>query len=181
MNQSNNEEKETLFHSFVKIIISQAGIAAIVIILAMFFVYLKADGEHIEKVEYARGMITLLFATGTIVIAILMTFCAIFSTDNIAKERFDRGKEILSLLIGIFGTILGFYFGSMTGNTPQTNNNGSQVINGQTPKKQTPPKEEQTLPNSNLPNTKFSDEKGQSTTPSADSTKNSPTNLEKPN
>ena len=30
------------------------------------------------------------------------------------KERFDRGKEVLSLLIGIFGTIIGFYFGSAT-------------------------------------------------------------------
>ena len=29
-----------------------------------------------------------------------------------AKEQFERGKEVLSLLLGVFGTIVGYYFGS---------------------------------------------------------------------
>lgn len=31
---------------------------------------------------------------------------------NELNERFQRGKDILTVLIGVFGAILGFYFGS---------------------------------------------------------------------
>jgi len=38
---------------------------------------------------------------------------ALTSDETPANERrFERGKEILSLLLGVFGTIVGFYFGS---------------------------------------------------------------------
>ncbi len=102
----------TLFHQATTL----PGIVSIAVVLAMLFVYLTAaPGEvGIANVDYARGMITLLFAVGTVMIALLLTLSAIFLTGDDAKERFDRGKEVLSLLIGIFGTIIGFYFGSAT-------------------------------------------------------------------
>lgn len=65
----------------------------------------------INSVDYARGLITLIFTGGTMLIAVLLVLYAITSESPLAKERFTYGKEVLTLLIGVFGTILGFYFG----------------------------------------------------------------------
>ena len=65
------------------------------------------------QVEYARGLITYLFAVVTIGTAVVLVVSALTSDETPANERrFERGKEILSLLLGVFGTIVGFYFGS---------------------------------------------------------------------
>lgn len=74
--------------------------------------------NSLAKSDYARGLITYLFAVGTIGIAVVLVLSALLGEDSI-KERFARGKEVLSLLIGVFGTMVGFYFGSQiaTANT----------------------------------------------------------------
>lgn len=65
------------------------------------------------QVEFARGLITYLFAVVTIGTAVVLVVSALTSEETEAHERrFQRGKEILSLLLGVFGTIVGFYFGS---------------------------------------------------------------------
>lgn len=61
----------------------------------------------------ARGLITFFFALGTVGVAIVLTAAAFsISADDreLMRERFDMGKQVLTALIGIFGTILGFYF-----------------------------------------------------------------------
>ena len=65
------------------------------------------------QVEFARGLITYLFAVVTIGTAVVLVVSALTAAETPAHERrFERGKEILSLLLGVFGTIVGFYFGS---------------------------------------------------------------------
>jgi hypothetical protein len=65
------------------------------------------------QIEFARGLITYLFAVVTIGTAVVLVVSALTSEETPAHEqRFQRGKEILSLLLGVFGTIVGFYFGS---------------------------------------------------------------------
>ena len=65
------------------------------------------------QVEFARGLITYLFAVVTIGTAVVLVVSALTSDETPANERrFERGKEILSLLLGVFGTIVGFYFGT---------------------------------------------------------------------
>jgi uncharacterized membrane protein len=69
--------------------------------------------------EFARGLITYLFAIVTICIAVALMLSAVVATTEeteATEKRFQRGKEILSLLLGVFGTIVGFYFGSDTSN-----------------------------------------------------------------
>ncbi len=68
--------------------------------------------KHGAPMDFARGLITVLFATGTIGIAFMLTATAVMANDVAFDVRFGRGKEILTMLIGIFGTILGFYFGT---------------------------------------------------------------------
>jgi hypothetical protein len=66
-----------------------------------------------SRADFARGLITYLFAVVTIGTAVVLVVSAL--TTGASEEhdvRFQRGKEILSLLLGVFGTIVGFYFGS---------------------------------------------------------------------
>lgn len=73
------------------------------------------------QVEFARGLITYLFAVVTIGTAVVLVVSALTSDATPANERrFERGKEILALLLGVFGTIVGFYFGSAVAAKGQT-------------------------------------------------------------
>lgn len=65
--------------------------------------------------EMTRGLITFLITFTTIGIAILLAISTIVSGGGEdADKRFDKGKQVLSVLIGLLGTIVGFYFGSST-------------------------------------------------------------------
>src|SRR5215469_7491534 len=68
---------------------------------------------QMSQIDFARGLITYLFAVVTIGTAVLLIVSALTSpADDTHNARFQRGKEILSLLLGVFGTVVGFYFGS---------------------------------------------------------------------
>jgi hypothetical protein len=69
-----------------------------------------------SRTDYARGLITYLFAVVTIGTAVVLVVSALTtSADDQHEKRFQRGKEILSLLLGVFGTHVGFYFGAEVG------------------------------------------------------------------
>jgi len=60
--------------------------------------------------EFARGLITYLFAVTTIGTAVVLLLAALMG--SLVDHAYQRAKEILALLLGVFGTIVGFYFGS---------------------------------------------------------------------
>jgi hypothetical protein len=63
--------------------------------------------------EVARGLITFLIAIATVGIAIILAISTLILTEgDEGDKRFDRGKQVLSILIGVLGTIVGFYFGA---------------------------------------------------------------------
>jgi hypothetical protein len=98
----------------------------VLMLLSIFFLILSAilgwDKGRVllsmSKIEFARGMITYLFAVVTIGTAIVLLVYALTNTaltqvaSDDFEKRFQHGKEILSLLLGVFGAIVGFYFGS---------------------------------------------------------------------
>ena len=66
----------------------------------------------LANTEQARGLITFLFVLSTSGIILLIAI-AIFwmdERDNI-KDRFAYAKDLLTIVIGVLGTIMGFYFG----------------------------------------------------------------------
>lgn len=92
----------------------------IVITIVLMILYLEfASGarvlEKFRDVSFARGVITFIFSLGVIGIAIILTVFA-FVTDDRSKDAFFRAKEIFTILVGILGTIVGFYFGTTTDN-----------------------------------------------------------------
>jgi hypothetical protein len=82
-----------------------------------FILYsLWGDGNLLDKlsrVEYARGVITFIFAVGTFVIAVTVAVAGLLGGPE-AADKFNRSKEVFTVLVGILGTILGFYFGNET-------------------------------------------------------------------
>jgi hypothetical protein len=78
---------------------------------------------------FARGLITYLFTTITAGTAVVLVVSALTNLheDKVHEARFQRGKEVLSLLLGVFGTIVGFYFGSEVGAKPALDERALEV------------------------------------------------------
>jgi drug/metabolite transporter (DMT)-like permease len=95
------------------------SVIALVILIGVFALIAAAvldwdKGKVLVRLserEFARGLITYVFAIGTVGIAVVLVVAVLVGGEEM-KERFNLGKEVLSLLLGIFGTIVGFYYGS---------------------------------------------------------------------
>jgi len=90
---------------------------------AIFFIFLfwglffqPTFFTSLAGVEQARGFITFLFAFAVIAVIILIAV-TIFWLDigQELDDKFSKAKDLLTIIIGVFGTILGFYYGSLIG------------------------------------------------------------------
>jgi len=94
--------------------LSIVSLLATAVIGVLLYIMARPDGSVVSQLSesaYARGLITFLFTLGTIVIAILLTLNAVSRRAGDAGKGFQDAKEILTVLVGILGTIIGFYFG----------------------------------------------------------------------
>ena len=91
------------------------GVSFAVLAIIVYALYHAGGGflASLQNLEIARGLITFLVVFTTIVIAIILVLYITTSTlsGDEVKNRFGFGKEVLTALIGILGTVLGFYFG----------------------------------------------------------------------
>ena len=87
--------------------------------------------DRLKDLEYARGLITFVVAVGTMLVALLLIISNALSEGDppdqkgFTKARFDRGKEILTILMGVLGTIIGFYYGS---SEPQHGSSAKETV-----------------------------------------------------
>lgn len=59
----------------------------------------------------ARGLITFSITVATIALAFTLVYQAFYAVES-SDDRFRRGREVFTGLMGILGTVVGFYFGS---------------------------------------------------------------------
>lgn len=90
---------------------------ALALVVAVGVGIFKGGGtflQLLQNTEISRGLITFLVALATVAIATILVIYAVTGNDDKerTKERFSQGKEVLTTLVGILGTVLGFYFGS---------------------------------------------------------------------
>jgi hypothetical protein len=117
------QAKETKFGYFVRTwpAISSFAIGALGVGLGIVIMWGLFSPHSIVRelgnADLARGVITFIFAIGTIGIALLVALGALIGDHD--DTKLGRAKEVLTVLIGIFGTILGFYFGTAANGNAQ--------------------------------------------------------------
>ncbi len=116
LQQNHNDKEPSVWQSPIVITTIFLLTSVVVLIGATLFGLNKGDilGQ-LKDGEYARGLITYLFSIGTIGAFVILILAALIGKGNKEErdDRFKNAKDIFSLLIGIFGSIIGFYFGSI--------------------------------------------------------------------
>jgi hypothetical protein len=96
--------------------------------LAVVFAIVLYQGFHNSTLDFsntnsARGMITFVVSVVTVGIALILVMGAAFmSGSKDLDKRFAFGKEVFTVLVGVLGTVMGFYYGQAAatgaGNVP---------------------------------------------------------------
>jgi hypothetical protein len=99
----------------VKAVISNPGTTLMAVILVSIILAIWRGLPVIDKLAdpaFARGLITFVICLATVGLAFMLISYAFTES---ADERFKRAREIFAGLLGIMGTIVGFYFGAASG------------------------------------------------------------------
>lgn len=83
------------------------------------------DVKDLADMDTARGLITFVIAVGTITIAVMLALTAVVTRDF--DKRISVGKEILTILVGVLGTIVGFYYGAAASRTASPQGSSSAI------------------------------------------------------
>ena len=122
-----DEPKDRKDPRFFWLTVAQYGLIFVVTII---FVWVISRGitnvKDLADIAVARGLITFVVAVGTIAIAMMMTLTAIVTREY--EKRFAVGKEVLTILVGVLGTIVGFYYGAENSTAQQGGNGTSAQI-----------------------------------------------------
>jgi hypothetical protein len=105
------------------------GLFGIIVAAAIFYglFFNQKFFGLMAQVNQARGLITFLFAFATIAIMLLVAITTFWMPKDEVQVRFDKAKDLLTILIGVMGTILGFYFGTINSNPPPTTTNTPSI------------------------------------------------------
>lgn len=113
------------------------GLGLIALVFIMYGIGSTALLVSLERIPTARGLITFLVAVITVTIALVLTLSTVVSDSDEREKRFQQGKEVLTALIGVLGTIVGFYFGN-TLDSPEVLKVESVTVSTLTPKEGAP-------------------------------------------
>lgn len=113
-----NQALDLVIRGMPYAVIPIVGIAGVGLLILLYLGFRGETVKLLAELSYARGLITFIFAVGTVGIAVILTIAVIMGNEPDAGKRFERAKEILVILIGVFGTIVGFYFGTADSNSP---------------------------------------------------------------
>ena len=84
------------------------------LIIAAFLLYGVFNPKFVGSLSdlaIARGLVTFLFAFATTSVIVVVTIGVLWVPRDEIEVRFSKAKDIMTILISVLGTILGFYFG----------------------------------------------------------------------
>jgi hypothetical protein len=104
-----------------------AGIVLIFLLIMGLVMVRGATLLHLlQDQAFARGLITFLVSLATIALGFILVVSALFGATN--DNQFRRAREVFMALMGILGTIVGFYFGTATQALPDLKVSDIQVF-----------------------------------------------------
>ena len=90
---------------------------------------IKVDMDLSNK-EAARGLITFVVSVVTVAIGLFLVVGAAFmSGSKDLEKRFTFGKDVFTVLVGVLGTVMGFYYGQAGAGGAGGNANGNVNAN----------------------------------------------------
>lgn len=98
---------------------SRIGLGPIALVVAglviatflLLGVFTSSFLTSIADAAKARGLMTFLFAFATTSVVVVVTIGVLWVPKDEVEARFSKAKDIMTILISVLGTILGFYFG----------------------------------------------------------------------
>lgn len=107
-------------------------IAAVTIAFVVGMLWRLNNLQELADLNIARGLITFVVTVGTIAIAIMLALTAIMTREF--EQRIVVGKEILTILVAVLGTIVGFYYGASNNPATTGGDNNPPPISIEAPK-----------------------------------------------
>jgi hypothetical protein len=92
----------------------------VLIVLAVIFIgktvyHSNPDPDLLKDGSFMRSTITILLTVSVVLLIVIVILALLFSpNDESIAKRVGLAREVLTPLLGILGTIIGFYFGSQT-------------------------------------------------------------------
>lgn len=93
-----------------------AGIGGVFAVIILWK-FKDIDFQTVANADFARGLITVVIILAFVILGIILILSALFGTLGDTTEsdaRFRRAREVYTSVVGIVGTIVGFYFGSVS-------------------------------------------------------------------
>lgn len=98
------------------------AVLAIVFIALGWFIYLYGTSVGLSRlatIEGTRPLLVIAAITSTIAFGGALLLGSLFSSEGKFEDRFRHAREIFLVFSGIFGTVIGFYFGASDSIGPQ--------------------------------------------------------------
>ncbi len=89
--------------------------------LLMLWKLKDLDFQVVANADFARGLITLTIILAFVILGVILILSALYGSLGDSTEsdaRFRRAREVYTSVVGIVGTIVGFYFGAVSTTEP---------------------------------------------------------------
>jgi hypothetical protein len=95
---------------------------AFLALIGFLFFYIRDVGlNRLATIEGTRPLLVISAIVSTILFGGALLLGSLFSSEGTYEDRFRHAREIFLVFSGIFGTVIGFYFGASDSKGPQLN------------------------------------------------------------
>lgn len=96
----------------------RVGISIMVLLGLAGIVYMFLGGKSPVNVAATQGLIAGVLLLTIVILVMIMALTALYAgAEPDIEKRIRLARDVVSPLFAIFGTVIGFYFGSQTGGT----------------------------------------------------------------